>query len=30
MSPFGLARNLGIERGAAQQYVERYSSAIRA
>ena len=24
MSPFGLARNLGIERGAAQQYVERY------
>ncbi|MBV8909812.1 MAG: DNA polymerase I, partial [Gammaproteobacteria bacterium] len=23
MSPFGLARNLGIERGAAQQYVER-------
>ena len=24
MSPFGLARNLGIDRGAAQQYVERY------
>jgi DNA polymerase I len=24
MSPFGLARNLGIERGAAQRYVERY------
>ena len=24
MSPFGLARNLGIERSAAQQYVERY------
>ncbi|MBS0367357.1 MAG: DNA polymerase I [Proteobacteria bacterium] len=24
MSPFGLARNLGIERAAAQQYVERY------
>ena len=24
MSPFGLARNLGIERGAAQQYVDRY------
>ena len=24
MSPFGLARNLGIERGAAQQYVARY------
>jgi DNA polymerase I len=24
MSAFGLARNLGIERGAAQQYVERY------
>ena len=24
MSPFGLARNLGIERGAAQKYVERY------
>jgi DNA polymerase I len=24
MSPFGLARNLGIERGAAQTYVERY------
>ncbi|HSY46400.1 MAG TPA: DNA polymerase I [Steroidobacteraceae bacterium] len=24
MSPFGLARNLGIERGAAAQYVERY------
>ena len=24
MSPFGLARNLGIERGAAQQYVQRY------
>ncbi|HEY0767148.1 MAG TPA: DNA polymerase I [Steroidobacteraceae bacterium] len=24
MSPFGLARQLGIERGAAQQYVERY------
>ena len=24
MSPFGLARKLGIERGAAQQYVERY------
>jgi len=24
MSPFGLARNLGIERTAAQQYVERY------
>jgi DNA polymerase-1 len=24
MSPFGLARNLGIERGAAQQHVERY------
>jgi len=24
MSPFGLARALGIERGAAQQYVERY------
>ena len=24
MSPFGLARNLGIERGAAQAYVERY------
>jgi DNA polymerase-1 len=24
MSPFGLARNLGIERGAAQQYVTRY------
>jgi DNA polymerase I len=24
MSPFGLARNLGIERRAAQQYVERY------
>jgi len=24
MSPFGLARNLGIARGAAQQYVERY------
>ncbi|MDE2136391.1 MAG: DNA polymerase I [Gammaproteobacteria bacterium] len=24
MSPFGLARNLGIERGAAQSYVERY------
>ena len=24
MSPFGLARNLGIERGAANQYVERY------
>jgi DNA polymerase-1 len=24
MSPFGLARNLGIERGAAQMYVERY------
>ncbi|HVN46359.1 MAG TPA: DNA polymerase I [Steroidobacteraceae bacterium] len=24
MSPFGLARNLGIERNAAQQYVERY------
>ncbi len=24
MSPFGLARNLGIERGEAQQYVERY------
>ncbi len=24
MSPFGLARNLGIDRGAAQTYVERY------
>ena len=24
MSAFGLARNLGIERGAAQQYIERY------
>ncbi len=24
MSPFGLARNLGIERSAAQSYVERY------
>ena len=24
MSPFGLARNLGIERSAAQEYVERY------
>ena len=24
MSPFGLARNLGIERAAAQSYVERY------
>jgi DNA polymerase-1 len=24
MSPFGLARNLGIERSAASQYVERY------
>ena len=24
MSPFGLARNLGIERAAAQQHVERY------
>jgi DNA polymerase I len=24
MSPFGLARQLGIERSAAQQYVERY------
>jgi DNA polymerase-1 len=24
MSPFGLARNLGIERSAAQRYVERY------
>ena len=24
MSPFGLARNLGIERSAAHQYVERY------
>jgi DNA polymerase-1 len=24
MSAFGLARNLGIERGAAQQYVDRY------
>jgi DNA polymerase I len=24
MSPFGLARNLGIERAAAQRYVERY------
>ncbi|MGH8298692.1 MAG: DNA polymerase I [Steroidobacteraceae bacterium] len=24
MSPFGLARQLGIERGAAQNYVERY------
>jgi DNA polymerase-1 len=24
MSPFGLARNLGIDRGAAQAYVERY------
>jgi DNA polymerase I len=24
MSPFGLARELGIERGAAQRYVERY------
>ncbi len=24
MSPFGLARQLGIERGAAQSYVERY------
>jgi DNA polymerase I len=24
MSPFGLARNLGIDRGAAQNYVERY------
>ena len=24
MSPIGLARNLGIERSAAQQYVERY------
>jgi DNA polymerase-1 len=24
MSPFGLARNLGIARGSAQQYVERY------
>jgi DNA polymerase-1 len=24
MSPFGLARNLGIERSAAQQHVERY------
>jgi DNA polymerase-1 len=24
MSPFGLARNLGIERSAAQAYVERY------
>jgi DNA polymerase-1 len=24
MSPFGLARNLGIERGAAQQYVDVY------
>ncbi len=24
MSPFGLARQLGIERGAAQKYVERY------
>ncbi|HEV3179318.1 MAG TPA: DNA polymerase I [Steroidobacteraceae bacterium] len=24
MSPFGLARNLGIERGAAQQHVQRY------
>ena len=24
MSAFGLARNLGIERGAAQEYVERY------
>ena len=24
MSPFGLARQLGIERGAAQTYVERY------
>ena len=24
MSAFGLARNLGIERGAAQQYVQRY------
>jgi DNA polymerase I len=24
MSPFGLARNLGIERGAAHEYVERY------
>ena len=24
MSAFGLARNLGIERGAAQRYVERY------
>jgi DNA polymerase I len=24
MSPFGLARNLGIDRGSAQKYVERY------
>jgi DNA polymerase-1 len=24
MSPFGLARNLGIDRGSAQRYVERY------
>jgi DNA polymerase-1 len=24
MSAFGLARNLGIERGTAQQYIERY------
>src|SRR5690349_12564187 len=24
MSPFGLARNLGIARGSAQQYVDRY------
>jgi len=24
MSPFGLARNLGIDRGSAQRYVQRY------
>jgi len=24
MSPFGLARQLGIDRGSAQKYVERY------
>ena len=28
MSAFGLARNLGIERGAAQQYIERYFAAL--
>ena len=30
MSPFGLARNLGIERSAAQRYIERYLRAIPA